>query len=534
MVRTDEYAGCEHPNGYHVGVERTRDGTHGKKELVSNPADHPSTHSAVPIAHSTTPHPNPDLLRIHGDEAARGASVDFAVNVRHPGPPAWLAQALARAIPTLGAYPNDARAREAVAAHHNCDPAEVLIVNGVAEAFALLPHLTAALPTPRTRMIHPSFTEPQAAFHAAGQAVEEFMVWTAPSPTTTVTRSVCLPGGLTLLGNPTNPTGIRYPRLALEQWTVDLHGGVLVVDEAFMDMCVAGCTSTPGGFTSAQSRGTTAPSGGTTVPGGFTTSPSGGTTDLSECPTATSGDPKRPEGSIPAGECPDSLAWNRPRGVIVTRSLTKSFSLAGLRCGYVLADEWVINELQKHRAAWAVNALAIEAVVQCLSHEGQQWLWHDRAQMVEQRREQLALLRSAGWWAWETDAPFMLAVPSTLIDGRGADALANGRDVDLPGGRAPLLCQESDALIDGRGADGPLSRDASSAGDTLPQPWEVTGWGSAVEALRRYLAKEGIAVRRTDTFPGMDGSLLRLAVRPAQDVERLIAATARFLSGSRP
>ncbi|MGW4247252.1 aminotransferase class I/II-fold pyridoxal phosphate-dependent enzyme, partial [Nocardia sp. NPDC004722] len=44
------------------------------------------------------------------------------------------------------------------------------------------------------------------------------------------------------------------------------------------------------------------------------------------------------------------------------------------------------------------------------------------------------------------------------------------------------------------------------------------------ELLRKRLADKGIAVRRGDTFPGLETGFLRVAVRPAAEVDRLVAA----------
>jgi threonine-phosphate decarboxylase len=47
--------------------------------------------------------------------------------------------------------------------------------------------------------------------------------------------------------------------------------------------------------------------------------------------------------------------------LIVIKSLTKTFSIPGLRLGYVLASEKIINKLLKIKMPWSVNSLAIEA-----------------------------------------------------------------------------------------------------------------------------------------------------------------------------
>lgn len=47
--------------------------------------------------------------------------------------------------------------------------------------------------------------------------------------------------------------------------------------------------------------------------------------------------------------------------LLIIRSLTKQFSIPGLRLGYVLSNAQVINKITKYKMPWTVNALAIEA-----------------------------------------------------------------------------------------------------------------------------------------------------------------------------
>jgi len=47
--------------------------------------------------------------------------------------------------------------------------------------------------------------------------------------------------------------------------------------------------------------------------------------------------------------------------LIIARSLTKAFSIPGLRLGYLLASEKITKKLNRLRQPWSVNALAIEA-----------------------------------------------------------------------------------------------------------------------------------------------------------------------------
>lgn len=59
---------------------------------------------------------------------------------------------------------------------------------------------------------------------------------------------------------------------------------------------------------------------------------------------------------------PGTLAGEPLPDVIVTRSLTKSLSLAGVRAGYALAAPAVAQRLRDVRPPWSVNALALAAL----------------------------------------------------------------------------------------------------------------------------------------------------------------------------
>ena len=47
--------------------------------------------------------------------------------------------------------------------------------------------------------------------------------------------------------------------------------------------------------------------------------------------------------------------------LIVVRSLTKVFGIPGLRLGYVIGSERIIDQLKKRKMPWSVNGIAIHA-----------------------------------------------------------------------------------------------------------------------------------------------------------------------------
>jgi histidinol-phosphate aminotransferase len=172
-----------------------------------------------------------DPLRHHGDVDAAPGLLDFAVNVRGEAPPAWLRERLVTTLDGLARYPSathDAAAREAVAARHGRRPNEVLVLAGSAEGFALLPALQPRL----AAVVHPGFTEPEAALRAAGVRVERVFTDAADGHRLRA-GAVPVEADLVVVGNPTNPTGVLHPAASLR--ALRAPGRVVLVDEAFAD-----------------------------------------------------------------------------------------------------------------------------------------------------------------------------------------------------------------------------------------------------------------------------------------------------------
>jgi histidinol-phosphate aminotransferase len=165
---------------------------------------------------------NADLAH-HGDADLVPGLVDLAVNVRPSGTPSWLAARIREA--DLAAYPDRRAAVAAVAGRHGRAADEVLLTAGAAEAFVLLAR---ALRPRHAVVVHPQFTEPEAALRAAGHQVDQVIL---PFPFALDPMLVPADADLVFIGNPTNPTSVAHPRDALLQLV--RPGRIVVVDEAF-------------------------------------------------------------------------------------------------------------------------------------------------------------------------------------------------------------------------------------------------------------------------------------------------------------
>jgi threonine-phosphate decarboxylase len=66
-----------------------------------------------------------------------------------------------------------------------------------------------------------------------------------------------------------------------------------------------------------------------------------------------------------------SMAGNidRYHNLIIIKSLTKTYSIPGLRLGYILSNDAIIHQIMASKMPWSVNALAIEAGLYITQHK---------------------------------------------------------------------------------------------------------------------------------------------------------------------
>lgn len=106
---------------------------------------------------------------------------------------------------------------------------------------------------------------------------------------------------------------------------------------------------------------------------------------------------------------PESLAGRSLPDVLVLRSLTKTFALAGLRCGYALGHPDVLARLQLGRTHWPLGSLQVEAIRACSEPAAVTWADREARTIESERDVMVASLAAAGIDAvGPARAPFLL------------------------------------------------------------------------------------------------------------------------------
>ncbi len=93
--------------------------------------------------------------------------------------------------------------------------------------------------------------------------------------------------------------------------------------------------------------------------------------------------------------------------LIVTRSFSKGYSLAGVRLGYLVAQAAVVDQLLKVKDSYNCDALSLAAGVAALQDQG--YLDHTRSRILATRRRLTSVLREQGYTVPDSQANFVWA-----------------------------------------------------------------------------------------------------------------------------
>jgi histidinol-phosphate aminotransferase len=128
------------------------------------------------------------------------------------------------------------------------------------------------------------------------------------------------------------------------------------------------------------------------------------------------------------------LAAERPN-VLVLRTLSKSYSLAGLRFGYAVGPVELIRGLEKVKDSYNVDAVSIELAVAALADQA--WMQTNVAKIRSERARLSAALTELGFEVTPSEANFILArvpgLPRQSAAEPGGDGGAWYRDLKARG-----------------------------------------------------------------------------------------------------
>jgi threonine-phosphate decarboxylase len=238
--------------------------------------------------------------------------LDFSASINPLGLPPGVETAIHGALRRVVHYPDpENRAlQSALAGYHGLPHDCVLVGNGSTELIYLLAR---ALSPRRALVLHPAFSEYEAALELVGSRIERVILSEGDGFLLRLSSLGSALGGqeLVILANPGNPSGQLIPTgdlLRLAE-ACETTGGVLVVDEAFIDFVE--------------------------------------------------------EASL-------KRHLERFPRLCLLRSLTKFFALPGLRIGYALGAPGLLGRLRPWQEPWSVNTLAEAAGIAALEDSAYQ------------------------------------------------------------------------------------------------------------------------------------------------------------------
>ncbi|OIJ13616.1 threonine-phosphate decarboxylase [Anaerobacillus alkalilacustris] len=251
-------------------------------------------------SHGGQPQAMKKLCNIENDKKI----LDFSANLNPLGPPTWLKEEIIQNLDSLTCYPDPSYSRSSccIAGYEGVSNGQILLTNGGAEAIFLAAKLFEGR---KAIIVQPTFIEyERACIHY--QIVTEDVFLDEKSDFQLPLQQIfekMKEVDVIFLCRPNNPTGTVVDEESLKQLLNEGRntGTYIVVDEAFVDF-------------------------------------------------------------LPFS-IPSLTRWLASySNLILLRSLTKMYTIPGLRLGYVLATKEVIEKMREAQMPWSINAFA-DAVV---------------------------------------------------------------------------------------------------------------------------------------------------------------------------
>ena len=323
--------------------------------------------------------------------------LDFSSNMNPLGPPAAVETILREHWRDVAAYPDPAvrELRRKLAEHYEIPMESILVGNGAAELIDLAVRV---IKPHVTALARPSFSEYEEAVDKTDGSIHELMLREEKGfvmQLDDVERTIEA-SDMLFFGTPNNPTGRLLPRDVL-RLLVQADKPV-ILDEAFIDFC-----------------------------------------------------PNE-----------DQLTMLRQAAVspqlMVIRSMTKFYSIPGLRLGFIVAHPDTISKMRSQQVQWSVNTMA--QLIGTAVLEDKDYARRTHAWLAEERPWLTSRLQSLGLIVTPSDTNYLL--------------------------------------------------------------FSLRGLGLTVKALQSEMGRRGILIRDASLFPGLDETYVRVAIRLREHNERLL------------
>lgn len=336
--------------------------------------------------------------------------LDFSSSLNPFGLPKKAASAIKDGLRYASPYPDPASfsLRQALSVFHSIDPGQIVPGNGSTELIYALPRV---LRLKRALIAEPAFSEYRRSLELAGCRTESLVLREEDGfgfDLDRFSRKIKKGYGAVFVANPANPTGALLEKDTIIEAArlCKKAGAWLVVDEAFIDF--------------------------------------------------------REEGSV------KSFA-GKEKNLIVLRSMTKFYSMAGLRLGFLITGKGAAERFRKSMLPWSVNTLAACAAMGAL-------------------KDSAYIRKTLGWLGPER------VFLSNALSGLGLKVF-------------------------------PSSANFLMAKTSLNQPLAIE--------IRERLFGRGILIRDLSAFKGLGQRYLRVAVRTRQENRALISALRQELEVKR-
>jgi cobyric acid synthase CobQ/L-threonine-O-3-phosphate decarboxylase len=221
--------------------------------------------------------------------------LDFSANINPLGPPEWLRPLISSKLSSVIHYPDpDCSSLKTAIALRYGSREEEVLVGN--GSTEIIRVLPQALPIGRALIPVPSYSDYEKAVALAGKSTEKVFLKEdeAFQLDLTLLDSKLIGDEIVFIGQPNNPTGLIIEPKALQTLFIKHPSTIFAVDEAFLDFV----------------------------------------------------------------EGVESLAKNRPSNLILLGSFTKFFAIPGLRLGFAIGEQGMIEKIRKMIPTWSVNGLA--------------------------------------------------------------------------------------------------------------------------------------------------------------------------------